>query len=537
MKIILSIVLCLAFFSGCRENPPEIFSIEPPMGRMGDIITIRGSGFGNERNAAFITIAGTAPTSSSYLSWNDEEITVITPQFGEGGLVLVHRGRLISNPVLFIDEAVLPVAANQETGNIPRINLLEPASGPIGSLITIRGSNFGTSRGNSGVFFSWTAETSQNSPARLYREFVEAFESEFGYELWGDRKIQVRVPDGAVSGDIKVRTSRGESQPVFFEITGKPGTKTFKDRRSYLISYSVNIEIERAFAPNNLFIWMPKPAVSASQRNTRLVSRNIEPFVDNFRGSSLFQFTNILSQTSREITLSYFTEVYAVETQIRNHNPVRLNRPSPGAIIYTLPSALIPSDNPAIRARAAEIAGRERLPFVRAQMIYNWLVSFGGIQLEPLGGGVIEALQEGRADSFQAALLFCALARALDIPANPVAGILIDRYMNASRHYWAEFWLDGFGWIPLDPALGAGAAPENFDLRPDHARYYFGNLDSKRIAFSRGERFLPQMTPHGRTVTRARGFSLQNFWEEAAGGIESYSSFWSDVRIKDISVQ
>ena len=537
MKILLGIILCLLLFSGCKEKTPEIFSIEPRMGQMGDIITIRGSGFRIERNEAYITIAGTPPTSSSYLSWSDEEITVITPQFGEAGLVHVHRGRVKSNPALFANTAILPIAANNDQGNLPRINSIEPSSGPIGSLITIRGSNFGTSRGNSGVFFSWSAEASPASTGSLLPEFVEPFESEFGYELWGDREIQIRVPDGAISGNLEVRTPRGQSRPVFFEITGKPGTKTFKDKRSYLLSYSVKIDIERASIPNTLFIWMPQPAVSASQRNTRLVSRSTEPFVDNFRGSSLFQFIDTLSQSSREITLSYFTEVYAVETEIRNQNPVRLNRPSPGRTVYTLPSALIPSDNPRIRTRATEIVGRERLPYARALMIYNWLLSSGGIQPHPLSGGVLEALEENQADSYQAALLFCALARALDIPANPVAGVLIDRNMNTTRHYWAEFWLDGFGWIPLDIALGAGAAPRDFELRPDHARYYFGNLDSRRIAFSRGERFLPQMTPRGRMVMRSRDFSLQNLWEEAVGGLESYSSFWSDVTITNISVQ
>jgi transglutaminase-like putative cysteine protease len=105
------------------------------------------------------------------------------------------------------------------------------------------------------------------------------------------------------------------------------------------------------------------------------------------------------------------------------------------------------------------------------------------------------------------------------------------------KHYWAEFWLDGFGWIPIDPNLGAGAAPEDFNLREDHARYYFGSLDNQRVAFSRGERFLSQMAPRGRTTLRVREYSLQNLWEEAVGGLDSYSSFWSDVTITGVNAQ
>jgi transglutaminase-like putative cysteine protease len=115
--------------------------------------------------------------------------------------------------------------------------------------------------------------------------------------------------------------------------------------------------------------------------------------------------------------------------------------------------------------------------------------------------------------------------------------VIIDRWGNAATHYWAEFWLDGFGWVPLDPAFGAGTSPPEFNLREDHASYYFGNLDNQRIAFSRGEHFLPQMTPRGMLSFRDREYSLQNIWEEAVEGIESYSSLWSDVTITGMRVQ
>ena len=149
----------------------------------------------------------------------------------------------------------------------------------------------------------------------------------------------------------------------------------------------------------------------------------------------------------------------------------------------------------------------------------------------------MEALEEGRADSYRASLLYCAMLRAAGVPAIPVSGVLVNRLQETSRHYWAEFWIDGFGWIPLDPALGAGAAPGNFNLPPNHGAYYFGSLDNQRIAFSRGEVRLSRMDPRGRTAVRTRDYSLQNLWEEAIGGLESYSSLWSDVRITGVYVQ
>ena len=540
------ILIIVWFLAGCREKGPEIQSIEPRIGRMGDVLTIRGKGFGDERNESFITIAGTSPTSSSYISWNDGEVLVRIPEFGEAGLVYVHRGRKKSNPSLFANQVTLPTPIEgTQTENTPRISSIEPSSGAIGSLITIQGNNFGSSLESSGVFFTWDAESPTGGIHGLdFLDFIEAFESEYGYDLWSEREIRVRIPDGASSGSLEVRTPRGNSPPVYFEISGKPGTKIFRDKRSYTISYSVDFSIDKASIPNALYIWMPQPTLSASQRNVRLLSRSTDPFVENYRGTSLFQFVDAHPKTGINLTVSYVVDVYAVETSIKSQTPVRLNSPSPLGTI--LPSPLVPSNDPVVKAKSAEIIGNERLPYPNAQKIYDWLVST--IQIAdvsqtsntpqivntPLSGSVFEALEENKADSFSASLLFCALARAAGIPAQPVAGVIVNREGIAFTHCWAEFWLDGFGWIPLDPALGAGAQPPNFNLWEDHAKYYFGNLDSQRIAFSRGERFLSQMTPWGQIAERGREYSLQNIWEEAAEGLETYSSLWSDVTITGI---
>jgi hypothetical protein len=91
--------------------------------------------------------------------------------------------------------------------------------------------------------------------------------------------------------------------------------------------------------------------------------------------------------------------------------------------------------------------------------------------------------------------------------------------------------------VPLDPALGAGAAPPSFTLNSAGANYYFGNLDNQRLTFSRGFTALSQMNPRGRIAVREREYALQNLWEEAVGGLESYSSLWSNVTISGMYVQ
>jgi transglutaminase-like putative cysteine protease len=276
---------------------------------------------------------------------------------------------------------------------------------------------------------------------------------------------------------------------------------------------------------------------SAAQRNAELLSRKTDPFVDNYRGVSLYKLKDLKANTGSGLAVSYRVEVYTVETDVRPQQIRISSRPSPMEAAYTIPTPLIPSDDPRIKKQADAIAGREENPYLKARLIYQWLLREGNIGVKPLSGGAIEALERKEADPYMAALLFCALARASGVAALPVAGVLVDRSPAAHRHFWAVFWIEGFGWIPLDPALGAGAAPASFNLRSDREKYYFGSLDNQRITFSRGQTQLSQMESRGRLAVRNRDYALQTLWEEAVGGIESYSSLWSDVTINGVYVQ
>ncbi|MDR2785662.1 MAG: IPT/TIG domain-containing protein [Treponema sp.] len=535
-----SVVLLLfaVFFSGCDEEEPRIDSIYPSIGRMGDVLTIYGESFGNEQNESYVTVGGVSPTSSSYINWQDNFISFIMPEFGESGLVYVHRGNKKSNAALFANAETIPAPVTGiEAETRSQISSIEPKSAAIGSLITIRGHNFGAFREGSAVFFAWGAEQSPAAPAEASGPLsVPVFENDFGYDAWGERELRLRVPDGAISGNLEIRTAQGNSRGEYFEVTEKPGSKLYRDKRSYVISYGVDIRVADASAPNTLYIALPRPAVSASQRLGELVSGKTDPFVENYRGVSLYKLNELGSNTGTEIAVSYLAEVYVVETNV-NIARIKSGRPSILETAYTQPSPLVPSADPLITRQAAAIVGREQNPYRKARLVYNWLLREGNIRAENRQTSILTALVRKQTDPYQAAMLFCALSRAAGVAALPQAGVLVDRSRATTPHYWAEFWIEGFGWIPVDPALGAGAAPPTFNLRPDAAEYYFGSLDNQRICFSRGETTLSQMESQSRITVRDRSYALQNLWEEAAGELVSYSSLWSDIMISGIYAQ
>ena len=91
---------------------------------------------------------------------------------------------------------------------------------------------------------------------------------------------------------------------------------------------------------------------------------------------------------------------------------------------------------------------------------------------------ISELLEKKVGDAYDFTILFCAMARSCGIPAIPLSGILIDAGLTNQNHWWLEIYLENFGWMPVDVALGAGKKHEAFRHITKNADFYFGNLDS-----------------------------------------------------------
>jgi transglutaminase-like putative cysteine protease len=194
---------------------------------------------------------------------------------------------------------------------------------------------------------------------------------------------------------------------------------------------------------------------------------------------------------------------------------------------------LIPSDDATVSATAQEVVGKERNPYRKARLLYRFVTQRMKYSKSADNTDVAEAVKAGSGDSYSLAMVYTALLRASGIPARPVAGVLVYGDKQTIDHYWTEFYLPGFGWIPADPGLGAGARFDGFPSRSDAANYYFGNLDNQHITFTEGLVFVDKLDPGGKTAVRTRSFSLQNITEEASSGVKSYNSVWDDVRVVD----
>jgi transglutaminase-like putative cysteine protease len=515
---------------------PHVESLEPSLGVPGGDVVLEGRNFGASRGEGHVDIDGLIPTSTSYLSWTDTEIRFRLPVSFDSGLIHVVTRHGRSNPKLFMNSARLPVRVSGAAagGSGPHIASISPEEGTIGSLLVVSGSGFGERRGESEIRFAWAADTGDSSlrgdPSPP--PSISPSEAEAGYELWSDKELRLRVPDGVVSGSVYIVTGNGRSNAAFFRVFTVAGAKRYSSRTRYSLAQNVSITRIKASGPAELYLWAPLPVTSASQRLMGILDQEPAPMVGDYQGTAMFRFSGLSSSKDRAISQSFLVEVTAVEVTIDpNQRPLKPQEQPSLMAAYTAPDALVPSDAPAIQALAKTILGGEKGSWRAARLVWDWLRKNLAWSEGRTRAKVLDALTDRRADSYSYAIIAAALLRAAGLPTLPVAGYLVDQSRRAVRHYWIEIYLYGLGWVPLDPILGSGASPGGIRSPWENRSRYFGGLDNRHIAFSRGLSVLAPLSPSGKRVSKERRWSFQSFYEESSGALDSYSSYWADVEV------
>jgi RHS repeat-associated protein len=172
----------LFYNMGATTAAPTLTSLSPTSGSTGTSVTITGTNFGSTQGSSTVAFAGVTATPTS---WSNTQIVAPVPSGALTGNVVVTVSNLNSNVLTFADTSADILGAS-------------PASGPIGSLVTIIGVNFGSTQGSSTIAFNGIPA----SPTS-----------------WSDTQIQVAIPAGATSGYIVVTVPAGASNGFFCTVT------------------------------------------------------------------------------------------------------------------------------------------------------------------------------------------------------------------------------------------------------------------------------------------------------------------------------
>ena len=542
-----AIAISVVVIIGYKNKPvPEIEEIIPPVGSPGDVVVIKGKNFGDVRDMSYVEFAGSKLTASSYISWQDDSIKLVLPSNIQDGLVVVGVKNQRSKPALFANEVDIPVPVTQSFQTTkPVISSLSSSKLGVGALLTIYGNNFGASRGQSKVYFTCDYDKAVSEASFLtstikHSNVVCASDFDDDYEYWNNNEIRVRVPDGAYTGIVFVDTGREQSDSVEFTVLSNAGTKSYNGKKVYLVQYSADISDVMTTDVSTITLRCPVPVTSASQPTLEFTEITPSPVLQNYQNCIIHQITKNRNNLPKSIfKQSFAVSVCEINTNVKaagigsykNMNQTLYEK-------YTKADAVVLSEDETVIVLANEIVGKETNAYTKAQLIYKYIIDNYSVldKVRKNDADPLDMLKTASGDAYDYAVIFASLSRAAGIPTLIDSGILIGQDLTTQAHWWNEVYLYGFGWLPVDVSLGDGLEykvwTENMTSAP--VEYYFGNMDSHHIVFSRGYNDIKPFAQDNKTVKYPKSFALQSIWEEASSNTAKYSSYWSVPSIKGV---
>jgi hypothetical protein len=151
-------------------------------------------------------------------------------------------------------------------------------------------------------------------------------------------------------------------------------------------------------------------------------------------------------------TLDYRVLSFAICYSIDSQLITDYDRHSDLYQTYVRPEQLVQSEAPEIVAEAQKIIQGAQGIHDMAFRIYSFVTSHVHYTSETEERGALWALVNGTGDCSEYSYLFVALCRAVGIPARVNVGFGFQGSQESvvEGHMWAEYYLQGYGWVPVD---------------------------------------------------------------------------------------
>lgn len=383
--------------------------------------------------------------------------------------MFIHNRTSIILVFSIIILVTIVLSSTRYSNTFPNLQItnVSPTTAEIGTVLKISGKGFGDEKLDSKIFLG----------------NVECKGYDFDYISWDNSTINVKVPTSAMSGYLYLKKSNRLIRGPFISLKSDCSRK-YSNKMKVTIDYTMNIKSLSTQCQNPLYIWLPSAVPTDRQRDVALLSKS-----DNFIETQdnmldLFKIQPFEYSKNYTISKKFSYNSYQLNTKILpNSVPFDYDFDGEFYKYYTASDYAINSDDTAMHRLADSIVKDEQNPYLKARLIYDFVVNFMSYQYPPPNRDwrAISALRTHRGDCAVYSFLFTSLCRAVGVPARPVAGHVIFINNAVSMHFWAEFFIPRYGWIPVDANYGdyqvAGFLPKE---------QYFGNLDNRHIAFSKG---------------------------------------------------
>jgi transglutaminase-like putative cysteine protease len=267
------------------------------------------------------------------------------------------------------------------------------------------------------------------------------------------------------------------------------------------VSGNINMEFDLSHHPQGkeVKVWIPYPVTDDDQdiSGVKVSGDFIESavYMDNVYKTPMLYAHWSKNAKSRKLSFSFHA---------KRHEVIRRDFPTYEAVwdkrdyaLYLASTRLGPIDGE-VKKLADSITSGKKGVLDKAKAIYDWTVENTYRNPDTRGcglGDVYRLLQEPGGKCTDISSIYVALARAAGVPSREVFGIRMGKKniqdISTWQHCWAEFYLPGYGWVPVDPAdvrkmMLVKKLEIDDQKTKEYREYFWGGIDPYRIRLGEG---------------------------------------------------
>lgn len=288
-------------------------------------------------------------------------------------------------------------------------------------------------------------------------------------------------------------------KPFIYEKFDLPSWQSYRNPRVYHGTTVVDIPRDKLPKSGLFKMWMPLPILTGPQTEVKIISISpakyvkSSPTIDQEIGLVYLEIP--LEELKGNLKAKVDFSFKRAEQRFRV-DPEKVGEYDKESALYKKYTASYGNTTitPAIRQLAKKIAGDEKNPYLAARKLYDHVVENIKYSFMPHNAlwprGEPESVfvhKHGWGDCGAQSLYFAALCRAIGIPARTTGGFQLLRNKFGS-HFWAEFYLPGYGWVPADTSVAQLPfyLPELTERqKKDYIDFFFASQDNRRCVIQR----------------------------------------------------
>jgi len=262
---------------------------------------------------------------------------------------------------------------------------------------------------------------------------------------------------------------------------------------------TVEIDLSKQQAGQETRLWIPYAVSNKHQSITDVkVAGDFASsavYTEKVSGTPLLFASWAKDATSRKLTYSFSVEREEIQLRDLPSAEPAWNRADYSDFLK--PTSIGPTDGE-VKKLADAITKGQVTVLGKAKAIYDWTCENMYRDPATIGcgkGDVCQLLKKPGGKCTDISSVYVALARAAGVPARELFGLRLgkkaEEEITTWQHCWAEFFLPGYGWVPVDPAdVRKAMLVEKLELKDAKTReyrdYYWGGIDAYRFQIASG---------------------------------------------------